>query len=519
MIRLSTQADDPYQNGLNTKTAQELRQRGLNVAMIGELIGTSGYTRDGKVIHQLVQMPMFSLAPQEREEIFKLNAYVLGIVTGRADRISGVDWDIHRKTDMEDEQYDRLRDLKEIFEEFNNTMDPKHLMVRMRAIAKIRENLPDVFDDLSNFANALRRWRRRNKLAFKQSKQEIIDWVNETNAEDDFEEFRKKWVNDLMIHGASSIYKQVGNVSNRLEDIYMLPGGTTYPLRTKYISNSAGWVQLVDGVQPSIYFDDEIVFDRYIPMSSRSYGLVPLDSLVNKVAENLLFDNFAAQRADGTKTPEKMIVFGQGGSMFGGDTSMMSSFDPPLPADEQKRIETKINTARKEAIMTLSGMGSAVQVVDLSKADTFGQQDARQDRLLKDIALVFKASNNEINNTGSDGTSGRATSETLERIDREKGIGPLIRIMDKSMTFKILPYRFGPGWEFKHDEGLTEKEQIELATKKKQSGVIPTNEIREDLGKEALSAEELEKLEGAALQQVGQPGGSALAPLFTSQVE
>ena len=178
MIRLSTQADDPYQNGLNTKTAQELRQRGLNVAMIGELIGTSGYTRDGKVIHQLVQMPMFSLAPQEREEIFKLNAYVLGIVTGRADRISGVDWDIHRKTDMEDEQYDRLRDLKEIFEEFNNTMDPKHLMVRMRAIAKIRENLPDVFDDLSNFANALRRWRRRNKLAFKQSKQEIIftDW-------------------------------------------------------------------------------------------------------------------------------------------------------------------------------------------------------------------------------------------------------------------------------------------------------------------------------------------------------
>ena len=198
---------------------------------------------------------------------------------------------------------------------------------------------------------------------------------------------------------------------------------------------------------------------------------------------------------------------------------MMSSFDPPLPADEQKRIETKINTARKEAIMTLSGMGAAVQVVDLSKADTFGQQDARQDRLLKDIALVFNVSNNEINLTGSDGTSGRSTSESLERVDREKGIGPIIRMIDKSMTSKILPYRFGPGWEFKHDEGLTEREQIELATKKKQSGVIPTNEIREDLGKEALSAEELEKLEGAVLQQPGQPGGSALAPLFTSQVE
>ncbi len=519
-VYLATQADDPFQNGgARFNQPDPGAQRGLNVFHVSELQSVTGNNREGAITTAHVQVPMFALSPFEREEIAKLNSFVLGIVSGRMNRIGGVDWEVSRKIKGEDEIAEQLKSLREIFTENDDLMDTRQLMTRRLALQRVREELPDIMLDMSNFDKALRRWNRRMRKAINKSKQEVEDWVNQPNPEDDFEEYRKKWVFDLMVHGASATYKMVGSVSGIIESIHVLPGGSVLPLRTRYVSASSGYAQLIPGFTPSIYYKDEIAFDRYIPASNKSYGLVPLDALVNKVAEALLFDRFAADRADGTKPPEKMVLFGTGQNPFG-DISTVGQFNTPLPAAEQKRMETKVNTARKEAIAVMSGLGSDVTILDLSKADTFGAQAQRQEQLLKDIALVYNVTNNEINLTGSEGTSGRSTSETQERIDRDKGIGPILRIIDRTMTTQVLPFRFGPGWEFKHDEGMTEREQVMIDTLKLTSGGYGVNEIREARGDDPVEGEVYDNPPApGAITPGGDPGGSLQNPLFMSNVD
>ena len=316
-----------------------------------------------------------------------------------------------------------------------------------------------------------------------------------------------------MIHGASSIYKEYMNV-NTLENFYVLPGGTVYPLRGIHVGSFVGYAQVVVGYMPKIYFQDEMTFTNYLPSAARSYGYVPLDALINKISEQILFDQFAAERADGTKEPEKLIVFGDNRSLYGDLTGDISL---PMNPDEQKRIEEKINTIRKGAIATLSGVGTPV-VEDISKADTFQQQSDRQDKLLRDIALVFNMTNMEINLAGGEFTSGKETSETQAEIEEGKGTQPIIQKIQSILNKRILPFRFGTDYIFQYKKGLSDFEQVKLDTMKQQSGTYTRNEIRIDRGDEPILEEGNDSL-NQQQQQGGQPGESPFNPLNTRSVE
>jgi hypothetical protein len=95
-------------------------------------------------------------------------------------------------------------------------------------------------------------------------------------------------------------------------------------------------------------------------------------------------------------------VFGSG---LDDDSSM------PVNKNEQKRVETVINEARKGAIRTLTGIGKPL-VLDVSRSDTMQTQIERQRQIREEVALVYNMSNMEVNLTGSEDTSGRAVSES-----------------------------------------------------------------------------------------------------------
>lgn len=472
--------------------------RGINVQTRGDVMATSGRLLDGTIGIEPIQPPYFSLTPLERDEIAKQNSYVQGILTGRMHRISGIDWAIEPVGRMEADFIDAMRMRYQLYAEFRGSDDLKYKFAAHRQNLVLRENLPDLLPDLSNFKSALRRWRMKYQSAVRSSAAEVEDWINQANDQVDFEEFQKKWVYDLMIHGASSIYWDVESPMIN-QTFYMLPGGTVSQIRNPYAGPGVAWVQMVPGFETKIYYENEMVYDTYIPISSRTYGLVPLDALVNKVAESLMFDKQAAERADGTRPPEKAVIFGESSPIpgFGKETESMQI---PLPVDQIRQLEQKFNVERQNAIAVISGVGTP-QILDLSRADTFAAQNERQTRLLKDIALVFNVSNNEINETGSEGTSGRSVSESLERIDKEKGIGPILRIINRTMTNKILPRRFGDAWIFKHNAGMSEVEQVELETKKLNSGSYSVNEIREERGDDPYQGDEYDKPQGSQAQQ------------------
>lgn len=496
--------DDVAANSVTSGAVlNEQLNRGINVQTKGDVLATSGRLLDGSISREPVQPPYFSLTPLERDEIAKQNSYVQGIITGRMHRISGIDWAVEPVGKMEADFIDAMKMRFQQYSEFKGSTELKYKFAAMRQQMILKENLPDLLPDLSNFNPALRRWRRKYQSQVKASASEVEDWINDANDQVDFEEFQKKWVYDLMIHGASSIFWDLASPKIQ-QSFYMLPGGTVTQIRHPYAGPGVAWVQMVPGFETKIYYENEMIYDTYIPVSSRTYGIVPLDALVNKVAESLMFDRTSAERADGTRPPEKAVIFGETSPIPGFGSDGAKSMEVPLPVEQTKQLEQKFNVERQNAIAVISGVGTP-QILDLSRADTFQAQNERQTRLLKDIALVFNVSNNEINETGSEGTSGRAVSESLERIDKEKGIGPIIRIIDKTMTKKILPRRFGDAWTFKHSAGMSEVEQVELETKKLNSGNYSVNEIREEAGKDLFQGDEFDKPSGAkqAMNQLG----------------
>ena len=501
------------EDGMYLYQNYDKNKRGINVYSFSEIQTVTGQVKSGQRITAEVQLPVFILTPWERENIARLNSDILGLVIARMNRISSLEWKVKRKINEEDRIVDQLKAYKQIFNEYNDLTNVNDLVVRRKCLINIKNELPEIKNDLTNFESSLRRWRKKIKKNIEDSSQKIGDWINNSNLEDDFEEFKKKWVFDLMVHGSEAIYKQY--VDGLLENFYTLPGGSVYPLRGEYIGSKNGYVQMLPGYDPKIYFANEMLFDNYVPVSARSYGLIPIEALLNKIAESLLFDKLAAERADGTKPPEKLIILGDNSKMFGDLNSI--GFNIPADENEQKRVETIINEERANAVRVLSGIGTPI-VVDVSKADTFAAQSARQEKLKKDIALVFSATPMEMGLAGSENTSGRATSESQERIERERGIFPIVRIIDKTMTNKIIPLRFGTGWILEHKTGMTEAEQLKLDTMKIQSDTYSVNEIREERGDDPYSDEIYDRPRGMVTQP-SHLGANELNPMYVRDLK
>lgn len=504
---INTYNEESYYHDVKNKN-----RRGLNVFTMSEIIGISGMAKTGNRITAQVQIPIFILSPIERETIARMNSYIFGIVLSRMNRISSLKWDITKKSSNEDRIVEYLKTYKQIHDEYGDINSLKDKVIRRKMYMNIKEELPDVKEDLSNFDASLRRWKKLLNIRITDSSQRIQDWIENVNNEDDFEIYKKKWVFDLLIHGSTSHFKKY--INGVLEDIYMLPGGSVYPLRSRYVGGTTGYAQILPGFDPKIYFQDEMIFNRYVPTSARSYGLIPLEALINKIAESLLFDKLAADRADGTKPPEKIVVFGEKTGLMGDLGNV--EFDTPIDKSKQTQLETKLNEERKNAVITLSGYGTPI-VMDISKADTFQAQSERQSKLLKDIALVFNTSNIEINLTGGDNTSGRTTSESQERIEREKGIYPIVRMMDKTVSKGWIPFKFGGGWVFEHKTGLSDEEQLRLETMKIQTGTYDVNQIREERGDEPYPEDKYERPPGNSQDEQG-PGSSEINPMYTRQL-
>lgn len=483
---------------------QNKNPRGLNVWTLSELQKITGQAKSGEMIQGTIQYPLFSLEPWERSAIMQSTTFIQAVVTSRMNRISSLEWTVKTEKEMQDEIEERLKTLKQLFDEYNDMNDMNQAVFRYKIFLNMRQHLPAIKKDLSNFNTAMLRFKKRTDRQNSRETERISEWLSEPNMEDDFSDFIKKYVESLMIHGASAIYKEA-NDQGLVENFYVLPGGSVYPLRGVTVGSYIAYAQMLMAHWPRIYFQNELIFVNYVPSASRSYGYVPLDALINKVAEQLLFDQFAAVRADGTKEPEKLIAFGDKTNLFG---DLTGDIELPMDKAKQKRIEEKVNTLRKGAVVTISGAGTP-QVVDISKADTFSAQSDRQDKLLRDIALLFNMTNMEVNLAGGQFTSGKETSESQKEIEEGKGTRPIIKKIENIINKHILMYRYGPGYVFQYQKGRTEEEQVDLDTKRKQSGTWTNNEIRIDRGDDPISGEENEKLpEGAQAQ----PDGTQAAP-------
>jgi hypothetical protein len=498
-----------YSNETQYSAPDMKDKRGVQVYSMSDLMQVTGRDKEGKLISWGVEHPYFYLTISQREEMFRLSSPVFGLVSSRMNRLSGLQFNIVSEKHKEDEIVEELKEYRDIFNEYKNSIDIKYLMAKAKIAGILKETLPDLLPDLSNFEPSLLRWKNRIKRRDKSTTNEAKEWLMEPNQGVIWEDFVKKWVHSLLIHGASSVYKQTEN--NRLVNFDTLPGGTVYKIKSPYFSGVSGYIQVTPGyTEPKVYFGDELAYTDYLPVSSRNHGMIPLEALIKKVTESLLFDDKMANEADGTKPPEKMIIVTRPNPF--GSTDADADRDLPLPADEQKRVEQKINDPVKEGVITFSG--NSVEVVDLSRADTMGNQMQRQKDIREEVAMVFNATNMEVNLTGSDNTSGRSTSEAQMEIEQGKGVAPIAKVFSRMIEKNLLPFRFGPGLRFEFELGKNELEEKNLDLLMLQTGEMTKNDIREKYGKTSFG-EEYDMPDGGGATQ---PGQDNFNPLFTSQV-
>lgn len=454
--------------------------RGLSIYTLSDLISVSAKDKNDKIQNVNYEAQWSSLDPLTALSIYQRCAPVFAVVSKRANAISALEWHIEPATKQEDKIVEGLKNAREIMMEYNQD-DYFSLGKRIKCFQDIKHYLPDCFPDLSNFNSSLNRWYKQVRSARQDRCKEIEEFFYQPNPQTLWPDFIKSFVVDLHIQGRVAIYKEASGTAehDRVTNLYVMPGGTVVPIKGRHIGEMHGYVQMVDTVDmPILFFQDEICFATYMPNSALNYGMNPLDALINLVSENLLFNALAASMADGTKPPEKAIVFGDKNPNIDIESALNGALDDPIDRQEQRRIESKLNKMKREAgIALITGQGTPI-VLDLSRADTFPTQMARQDQINKYVAMVYGATQAEVNETGSDGTSGRSVSETQERSENAKGVRPVIRNIEEIFTRKIIPFRFGFGYEMVFVSSRSDEEQVALAKSKKDSGIFSVNEIR-----------------------------------------
>lgn len=496
--------------GTGARRIEDMSRRGITTYTSAELIGVSGTGKDGQQIQGLQEVPMFGLATVDRIMIAQKCDAVFGVVTGRMNRIGGLEWSVQRESKHEDRLEIYLKQCKQMFDEYANTKEIRYRITRAGMVRKILQYLPDCLPDMSNFGPSMLRWKKRIEFQNDDASTEIEDWMHQPNAQDNFDDFTKKWIESLLVHGADGIWKEF--VNGKLQNLYHLPGGTVIPLKDRYVSAKQMWAQIIPGMDPKIYFPDEMVFSTYMPTSGISY-FIPLEALVDKVAETLFFDRRSAEMADGTRPPEKIAIFG-GEKIPFGSLSGDEQIEMPLERAEESRLETLLNEPRKNAIRVLSGQGTPA-ILDLTRSETFKDQAERQRFIRESVAFVYNATNMEVNLTGSADTSGRSTSEAQAQIEQEKGIYPLVKLLENNWNYQILPLRFGSGYIFQYKSGLSDKEQADLDTQMLQTGTYGVNEIRLKRGDQPFGPEFDQPQAG---QASAPPDGSQSRPLNMRQM-
>jgi len=495
----------PSERHIDSPLVMPERQRGAQIWNLSDLINIQARNKQGDLQSAPSDNPLFILDPEERHRMFQLSSPVFGVITGRMNRISGLEFEIVPDTKELEDKEESYKNAYDIIKEYETLVGVAQVITRSKLRQYLLNELPTLRPDLQNFRQALIRWKKGVMRVRQKEANEIKEWLLRPNPMQNWVDFIKIWVYDLMVHGTSAIYKKM--IDGKLNNIQHLTGGSTVPIRTPYVDSQEAYIQVMN-YDYQVYYEDELVYTQYLPTSVRSYGMIPLEALINKITETMFFDRLMANQADGTKPPEKAAII-TSQQVFGEDPDF--NLNLGMNKDEQKRVEEKLNQPIKNGIITFSG--NSVEIVDLSKENTMEFQHKRQKDIREEVALVYNMSNIEVNLTGSTDTSGRSTSEIQKEIEQGKGIAPTLKTIEQKINDEILPYR-KKGFKFKFSIEDSELKQIEILTKKVNSTLYTPNELRvEELNKMPFDGEEFDKPGGI------NDGNNEWHPFYMQNVE
>ena len=99
------------------------RNRGINVFTAGRQSQWQGRDRQGDIRSLPYEIPRFILTPEERFEIFQLQSHIFGIITGRMNKIGGLEYKVVPKKKIEDKIVHQLKMVKSVVDDYMGSGD------------------------------------------------------------------------------------------------------------------------------------------------------------------------------------------------------------------------------------------------------------------------------------------------------------------------------------------------------------------------------------------------------------
>ncbi|WP_254056038.1 hypothetical protein [Leptospira mayottensis] len=105
-----------------------------------------------------------------------------------------------------------------------------------------------------------------------------------------FQDFLLQYVQDMLIHGRAAIQ----NPNDYFDGIWVLPGGSVYPIPSEIVGQTEFYVQLMYGMSgygnkiPKFFYPTDLSMSYYLPNSAVVYGLKPLDAVLHQIQEILI---------------------------------------------------------------------------------------------------------------------------------------------------------------------------------------------------------------------------------------
>ena len=304
----------------------------------------------------------------------------------------------------------------------------------------------------------------------------VTEFLESPDKEHDWPQWLRMQIEDLLVIDAVAVYPR------------MTRGGELYGLELvdaatlKRVIDDTGrtplppdvaYQQILKGIPAADYSRDQLVYTMRNPRTNRIYGYSPVEQIIMTV-------NIALRRQ------MSQLAFYTEGNVPEALAQVPATWTAKMIADFQIWWDSIMegNQAAKRKMRFIPSLDNIV----FPKAAVL--KDEYDEWLARIVCFAFSISPSALIKQVN-----RASGEQMADTAKEEGLMPLLRFIESHMTQMIRKYLKVPGlrFQFKIVNRVDPKAQAEIHGTYIDKRVLTPDEVREDLDRDAMTAEQREK--------------------------
>lgn len=327
------------------------------------------------------------------------------------------------------------------------------------------------------------------------------EFLEYPDKEHNWSQWLRMQIEDLLVIDAVAVYPRAtrggGLYSLELIDAATLKRVLDDTGRTPLPPDPA-YQQVLKGIPASDYSRDDLVYAMRNPRTNRIYGMSPVEQVIMTV-------NIAMRRQ------LSQLDFYTAGNIPEAIAQMPENWTMEQIKDFQIWWDAVLegNTAEKRKMRFIPNLKDIVFPKDAVLKDELDEWLARI--ICFAFSIAPSALIKQVN---------RASGEQMADTAKEEGLLPLLRFLQTHMTLLLQKYLKAPDlrFQFKILNKVDPKSQADIHVAYKGAGVLTADEIREDLGKDAMTEEQKASVAPPAPPPMIGPDGKPIVPEEGAQV-